>query len=117
MTGEIKDLSVVQNTRSNANSSIKELYYVMVEDPTVKAKSRTHVATRVDMGSATAVMVGYEIVDRKNLESIIAQIKNKSYNDALELVKTASGEDLEVITIPWNKVIRIKTMKFTVTKQ
>ncbi len=114
MTGEIKDISSTNIVKNNNNSATKELYIVTVEDPTIKAKSRVHIATRVDMGPVAAVMVGYEIVDRTLVEEI-ANSKTVSYNDAVDRLKS-SGQDFEVITIPWNKVIRIKTVKYNISK-
>lgn len=83
----------------------------MVEDPTVKAKSRTWLAQRADLGNSSVSIQGYEI---SNNSEIIAQLKDaKTYSDAVELAKK-DNVDFENIIIPWQKIVRIKSYKFSV---
>lgn len=109
---EIKVLEAIQDNKILSNSANKELYIVMMEDPTIKAKYRIYLAQRVDEKPATVNMVGWEITTINS--EINAQLKEiKNYVDAVELAKK-NGEELENLTIPWQKILRIKTLKFSV---
>lgn len=108
----IKDLGAIQDSRFPGNSAnTKELYIVVTEDPTVKSKSRTWLAQRADLGGSSISVQGYEVA---NNSKIIAQLKDtKIYSDAVELAKK-NGQEFETLIIPWHRVIRIKSFKFSV---
>lgn len=108
----IKDLGVIQNNQNLANSgNNKELYIVVTEDPSVKTKCRSYIAQRADEKPATVNIAGYEVTFNSEIN---AQLKDtRTYSDAIELAKKNS-EELENLIIPWNRVIRIKTLKFSI---
>lgn len=108
----IKDLGAIQDGKYLGNSvNTKELYIVVIEDQTVKAGFRTYLAQRADLGGASVSVQGYEIA---NNSKIIAQLKDtKIYVDAVELAKKNNAET-ESLIIPWHRIIRIKSFKFSV---
>ena len=110
---EIKDLGLIQESRISTNSAnTKELYIVVTEDPSMKMKFRTYIAQRADEKPATINIAGYEVATINS--EINAQLKDTIiYKDAVELVKKC-GSELEILTIPWHRIIRIKTLKFSI---
>lgn len=121
---EIKDLGVNQDSRFSGNSTnTKELYIVVTDEPSfVTSKTGKFAATnnqtvylgmRADETGATVKMSGYNVTHNAN---IIAQVKDaKTYNEALDLAKNENLE-FQVLTFPWQRIIRIQQLKFTIAK-
>jgi hypothetical protein len=108
-----QDLSIQKIDKLTSNSTTnKVLYIVVVEDPTVEAHSRSYLSMRVDQMTMAAEMLGFEITKPR----IIAQLENVvNYNDAIELVKKHNAVQESLIS-PWHRIIRIRKLKFNVTK-
>lgn len=122
---EIKDLGAIQDNRFSGNSTnTKELYIVVTDEPDITKVSKSkktltttketiYLAVRVDETNATVKMSGYNVTHNSEL---IAQLKNAiSYNDAIDIAKNENLE-LQVLTFPWQRIIRIKQLKYTLTK-
>ena len=121
---EIKDLGVNQDSRFSGNSTnTKELYIVVTDEPSfVTSKTGKFAAVnnqtiylgiRADESGATVKMSGYNVTHNSN---IIAQVKDaKTYNEALDLAKNENLE-FQVLTFPWQRIIRIQQLKFTIAK-
>lgn len=122
---EIKDLGAIQDNRFSGNSTnTKELYIVVTDEPGVMkvakstrtltpTKETIYLAVRADETNATVKMSGYNVTHNSEL---IAQLKNaKTYNDAIDLAKNENLE-FQVLTFPWQRIIRIKQLKYTLTK-
>jgi len=123
---EIKDLGAIQDNRFLGNSTnTKELYIVVTNEPSVSISKNgksvkqidqtTYLGIRADESAATVKMSGYDVTHYENI-SKAAQSKDASYNDIIDSVK---GVDLEfqVLTFPWQRIIRIKQLKLTLAKQ
>lgn len=122
---EIKDLGAIQDNRFSGNSTnTKELYIVVTDEPGVTkvakstktltpTKETIYLAVRADETNATVKMSGYNVTHNSEL---IAQLKNaKTYNDAIDIAKNENLE-FQVLTFPWQRIIRIKQLKYTLTK-
>jgi hypothetical protein len=122
---EIKDLGAIQDNRFSGNSTnTKELYIVVTDEPGVMkvakstktltpTKETIYLAVRADETNATVKMSGYNVTHNSEL---IAQLKNaKTYNDAIDIAKNENLE-FQVLTFPWQRIIRIKQLKYTLTK-
>ena len=122
---EIKDLGVNQDNRFSGNSvNTKELYIVVTDEPSfptfstnksgkVAASQTIYLGIRADETGATVKMSGYNVTHNSN---IIAQVKDaKTYNEALDLVKNENLE-FQILTFPWQRIIRIQQLKFTIAK-
>lgn len=122
---EIKDLGAIQDNRFSGNSTnTKELYIVVTDEPGVTkvakstktltpTKETIYLAVRADETNATVKMSGYNVTHNSEL---IAQLKNaKTYNDAIDIAKNQNLE-FQVLTFPWQRIIRIKQLKYTLTK-
>lgn len=121
---EIKDLGVNQDSRFSGNSTnTKELYIVVTDEPSfVTSKTgkfaavnnqTVYLGIRADETGATVKMSGYNVTHNSN---IIAQVKDaKTYNEALDLAKNENLE-FQVLTFPWQRIIRIQQLKFTIAK-
>lgn len=90
------------------SGNTKALFLVVVEDPTVKTKTRYYLSNRVDRTEMTVEIVGFETtIDN----STIAQLKSaKTYNEACEIAKMDASEHL---ILPWQKIIRIRKFTFS----
>lgn len=112
MSNKNNDLAVEPVSRIPQNSTnTKALFIVVTEDPTVKTKHRFYITHRVDQNPQIAEILGYEVTD-----STITQIKSAgSYNDAFELAKKEN--EVEHLMIPWQKILRIKKLSYSTTKQ
>lgn len=120
---EIKDLGVIQDNRFSGNSTnTKELYIVVTDEPNVTVSKSgksavisqtTYLAIRADETGATVKLSGYDVTHNSK---IIAQLKDaKTYNEALDPAKNENLE-FQVLTFPWQRIIRIKQLKFTLAK-
>lgn len=121
---EVKDLGAIQDNRFLGNSTnTKELYIVVTDEPaalvsktgkSAKAVNQTvYLAIRADETNATVKLSGYDVTHNSD---IIAQLKDaKTYNEALDYAKKEELE-FQVLTFPWQRIIRIKQLKFTLAK-
>ncbi len=119
---EIKELGAIQDNRFSGNSTnTKELYIVVTDEPNfftnktgkfaAMNKQKIYLGIRADETGATVKMSGYNVTHNSDL---IAQLKNaKTYNEALDLAKNL---EFQVLTFPWQRIIRIQQLKFTIAK-
>ena len=108
---DVKDIAALRPDKLSGNSvNNKVIYIVIAEDPTSSKKTRAYLAERLDAHPAFAELGGWEA---NNIN--LAQCKDaKSVGDALELVK--KDADREHLHLPWQRIIRIKVVKFAVNK-
>ncbi len=100
---------------NQAKTTNKELYIIVTEDPTLKVNFRTHIATKHVSTESTVKFIGWEVTG--SAKTVVEELKNTNiiYTDAVEIVKKYSS-DLESLEIPWQKIIRVKTIKFAEKK-
>lgn len=112
---EIKDLGVIQDNRFSGNSAnIKELYIVVTDEPNTSNTETVYLAIRADETASTVKMSGYNV---SHNSEVLAQLKDaKTYQDAIDIAKNENLE-FEVLTFPWQIIIRIKQLKYTLAKQ
>lgn len=92
--------------RLKENSANDPLYILSVEDPTVRGKLRTIVATKLRDGNPIYLdVIGFEI--DKN-----ASKKFESYNDIEDYVKTEETVKFINVRFPWTRVINIENRTF-----
>ena len=87
----------------------KELYIVTIEGQKVNDNPIIYifVSTRLDEGSAAIKISGWDVSDI----DILRDFKNvKNYNEALAVVKLF---ELQILTIPWNRILKIRQLKFS----
>lgn len=97
---------VSQNLGSKpVNSTNTVLYILMMEDPSVKGKTRSFAANKVDKGSWGVDFKGFDVSNSNAQESL------KTYEDAVEFAKTANLSVLEM-TIPWHRIISIRNVSY-----
>lgn len=105
---EIQDIVVSKKDTVIGSSNTKTLYIVVMEDPSAKTKKAQYFATRRDIGASTVEISGYQITDSK-----LTQILDSSQvNDAILIA--SKGSEVENLTIPWGRIIRIKNILLNV---
>lgn len=121
---EIKDLGTIQDNRFSGNSTnTKELYLVLVDEPNVVFTSKskksisvnqtTYLGIRADETFSAVKISGYDITNNVNITTLLK--KAKTYNEVIDSIKDAELE-FQVLTFSWQRIIRIKQLKFTQTK-
>lgn len=88
------------------NSTNSVLYILVMEDPSVKGKTRCFATNKVDKASWGVDFRGYEVSNINN-----AQENLKTYENAVEFAKTAKTSLIEM-TIPWQRIISITNMSY-----
>lgn len=98
-------LEFKQNT--NVSGNIKELYIIFFENQKEKlylAQNLTKLASHVEFS-------GWEITNNK---SVLDKIKKVEISTILDVLK--EKEELELLTIPWIRIVKIKTLKYKQVK-
>lgn len=114
-TTDFKPEESLQQQQILSKSANKEVFIIVIEDPTNKPVYRTYVAPKLTTTSDVVKFMGYEVT--KQYSKLLIELKNTniSYSDAIEIAKKFS-QDLESLDIPWHKIIRVKTIKFAENK-
>ena len=106
-----------KNLEQAPKSNTKDVFIIVIEDllrPSKVYPVRIYFTTRCEEGIANIKFTGQDITIGS--KELLAKFKNiKSYNEAIELIEKENLEK-EILTIPWNKVTRIKTLKFNLNK-
>lgn len=97
-------LALEKANRNIASSTNKMLYILVVEDPSLKAKTRYFATQKVDKTAGFADIVGYEVTNAQSS-------KLKTWDDATTLAET---QELEIfnISFPWHRVISIRNVSY-----
>lgn len=109
---EIKDLEVVVSKEVSKVSATKEVYLVVVEDPTSKTKSRMYLTSRINEKAFSISLTGYEITNKNVVQTQKDEPRN--FNEVMENAKNNASSGLELVTIPWQRVINYKTINCVV---
>ena len=106
---QLVDLPQQANALEKANRNIsssanKMLYILVVEDPSLKAKTRYFATQKVDKMASFADIIGYEVTDAQSS-------KMKTWDDATAL---AEKQEKEIVSIsfPWHRVISIRNVSY-----
>lgn len=100
-------------SNNQAKTSNKEVYIIVTEDPTIKAKFTTYVQgiNPKQIGNFLEI-VGSKVTNNNILETLAQKQKEDiTHINALKIVKKEC-EEQEHLQIPINKIVRIKVLKF-----
>lgn len=102
---DLQDSNILKNIDRNMNNSTNKLLYLLVvEDPSVKTKTRIFATGKLDKNAAFVDMFGYEITN-------VHSTQLKTWNDAVEL---ANKESIELVNMsfPWQRVLSIRNVNY-----